>query len=141
MATTKIVEYGRPITLEEAKKVTAAAEAEANANSWPVVIAVLDSGGNLVTLHRLDHAQYGSIDIAQAKAATAINFKRPTKIFEDLVAAGGIGLRLLKAPGILPMEGGLPLVQDGKLIGAIGVSGVQPNQDAQIAAAGAKVLS
>jgi glc operon protein GlcG len=134
------LEYGPPISLASAKQVAAAAEAEATANGWPIVFAIVDSGGNLVLLHKLDNTQHGSIEIAQAKALTAVNFKRPTKAFEEGLAAGGAALRLLKAPGILPMEGGVPLIQNGKVIGAIGVSGVAPQNDAQVAGAGAKVL-
>ncbi len=135
------VVYGPPISLELAKQVVAAAEAEALANSWPMVIAVVDSSGHLVILHRLDHAQLGSISIAQFKAETAVNFKRPTKVFEEALAAGGLGLRLLSANNLCPLEGGLPLLKNGEVIGAIGVSGMQSTQDAQVAAAGAKVVN
>lgn len=134
-------EYGPPINLALAKRVAAAAEAEALANGWPMVIAVVDSGGHPVVLHRLDHAQIGSIAVAQSKAETAVKFKRPTKVFEEAIAAGGRGLRLLSMNDICPLEGGLPLLKDGKLIGAIGVSGMQSTQDAQVAAAGARVVA
>ena len=80
------LQYGAPITLEAAKRVAAAAEAEANANDWPMVIAIVDTGGHLILLHRIDHAQNGSVDIARRKAETAVNFKRPTKVFEDAIA-------------------------------------------------------
>jgi len=135
-----IVEYGAPITLNEAKQVMAGAEAEAVLNGWPLVIAIVDSGGNLVMLHRADHTQYGSIEIAQLKAATAVNFKRPTKAFQDLVQTGGVHMRLLAMPNMLPLEGGIPLLRGGKIVGAIGVSGMQPGQDAQVAEAGAAAL-
>ena len=135
-----VVEYGAPITLNEAKQVMAGAEAEAVLNGWPLVIAIVDSGGNLVMLHRADHTQYGSIEIAQLKAATAVNFKRPTKAFEDLVKAGGVHMRLLAMPNMLPLEGGIPLIRGGKIVGAIGVSGMQSGQDAQVAEAGAAAL-
>ena len=106
-----------------------------------MVIAVMDSTGHLVALHKIDHAQFGSIVIAQAKAQTAVNFKRPTKVFEEAVAQGGLGLRLLSTPGLCPLEGGIPLLGDGKVIGAIGVSGAQSTQDGQVAMAGARVIN
>ena len=134
------LEYGPPISLELAKQVVAAAEVEALARGWPMVIAVVDSGGHLVVLHKLDHAQLGSVAVAQAKAETALRFKRPTKIFEDAIAGGGLGLRLLAMKDICPLEGGLPLLRNGKIIGAIGVSGMQSTQDAEVAAAGVKVI-
>jgi uncharacterized protein GlcG (DUF336 family) len=132
--------YGLPITLEQAKKVMAGAEAEANKNKWNVVIVVLDSGGNLVTLHRMDGAQFGSIDVAREKAYSAVAFRRPTKAFEDALGQGGANLRILRVPGASPLEGGLPIVVDGKLIGAVGVSGVLAPQDAQIGRAGIEAL-
>lgn len=134
------LEYGAPISLERAKGVMAAAEAEARANDWPMVIAIVDSGGHLVMLHSVDHAQHGSVVIAQEKARCAVNFKRPTKAFEDAVAEGGYNLRVLAAPGMMPLEGGLPLIVDGRIVGAIGVSGMRSNQDGQVAEAGAKAL-
>ena len=134
------LEYGAPISLERAKAVMAAAEAEARANDWPMVIAIVDSGGHLVMLHCFDHAQHGSVAIAQEKARCAVNFKRPTKMFEDAVAEGGLNLRILAAPGMMPLEGGLPLIADGRIVGAIGVSGMRSNQDGQVAEAGAKAL-
>jgi uncharacterized protein GlcG (DUF336 family) len=133
--------YGSPITLEQAKKVTAAAEAEAKKNNWNMVITILDSGGNLVITHRMDGAQFGSIEVAREKAYSAVAFRRPTKVFEDLVGQGGTNLRLLKLSGASPLEGGIPIVADGKLIGAIGVSGATSQQDAQTARAGIEALS
>ena len=133
--------YGAPITLEQAKKAMTAAEAEANKNSWPVVIAIVDSGGQVVMLHRLDNTQLASIDIAKGKATTANNYRRPSKALEDAVAGGGAGLRLLRVDGLMPVEGGVPIVVDGKIVGAIGVSGVQSSQDAQVARAGAQALA
>lgn len=132
--------YGPPITLEQAKKVVAGAEAEARKNNWNVVIAVLDSGGNLVMLQRMDGAQFGSLEVAREKAYSAVAFRRPTKVFEDLVGQGGVNLRLLRLTGANPLEGGLPIVADGKIIGAIGVSGVTSVQDAQIARGGIDAL-
>ena len=131
--------YGPAITLDQAKKVMAGAEAEAKKNAWPVVITILDSGGNLVMLQRLDNAQWGSIDIAKEKARSAVALRRPTKVFQDLVAQGGANLRLLTI-GFSVLEGGIPIVADGKIIGSIGVSGVTSQQDAQIAQAGIDAL-
>jgi glc operon protein GlcG len=128
-------QYGVPITLEQAKKVMAGAEAEAIKNKWPVVIAILDSGGQLVMLQRLDNAQWGSIEIAKEKARSAVALRRPTKALQDLIAQGGANLRLLNI-GYSVLEGGIPIMADGKIIGAIGVSGVTSQQDAQIGQAG-----
>jgi glc operon protein GlcG len=127
--------YGAPISLEQAKKVMAGAEAEAKKNNWPVVIAILDSGGQLVMLQRLDNAQWGSVDIAKEKARSAVALRRPTKALQDLIAQGGANLRLLNI-GYSVLEGGIPIVADGKIIGSVGVSGVTSQQDAQIAQAG-----
>jgi uncharacterized protein GlcG (DUF336 family) len=131
--------YGPPITLGVAKQVMAAAEAEAVRNGWGVAIAIVDSGANLVILHRLDNAQLSSVRIAEAKAKTAAEFRRPTKVFEDAVAGGGVGLRVLTF-GASVAEGGVPIVANGTIIGAIGVSGVQSHQDAQVAQAGADAV-
>jgi glc operon protein GlcG len=131
--------YGLAITLDQAKKAMAGAEAEAKKNSWPVVIVILDSGGNLVMLQRLDNAQWGSIDIAKEKARSAVALRRPTKALQDLIAQGGANLRLLNI-GFSVLEGGIPIMADGKIIGAIGVSGVTSQQDAQIAQAGIDAL-
>ncbi len=132
--------YGAPITLDQAKKAMAAAEAEARKNNWNVVIAILDSGGNLVMLQRMDDTQFGSIDVAKGKAHTAVAFRRPTKVFQDLIAQGGANLRLLKLEGASVLEGGVPIVVGGRIIGAVGVSGVTSQQDAQIAQAGVDAL-
>ena len=129
-------EYGAPIGLETAKKVMTGAEAEAAKNNWPVVIAIIDSGGNLVMLHRRDGTQLASNELAQGKARTSLMFKRPTKVLDDAISSGGTGLRFLALREIVPLEGGLPIVIDGKIVGAIGVSGVLSAQDAQIGRAG-----
>lgn len=131
--------YGAPILLEAAKKSMAAAEAEAVQNNWSVAIAIVDSGGNLVMLQRLDNAQLSAVRIAEAKARTAVEFRRPTKVLEDAVAGGGIGLRVLTF-GASVAEGGVPLVSGGRIVGGIGVSGVASDQDAQVAQAGAAAL-
>ena len=132
--------YGAPITLDAAKKVVAAAEAEAQKNNWNVMIVVLDSGGHVVMSQRLDGTQYASIRIAHGKARTALEFKRPTKALDDTIAGGGAGLRLLSVGGVTAIEGGLPILVDGKIVGSIGVSGVTSQQDAQIARAGADAV-
>ncbi len=134
-------EYGPPISLELAKKVMAAAEAEAAANCWTVVIVIVDSGGNLVMLHKLDQIQLASIAIAQSKAETAVNYKCPTKVWQELLASGGEELRLLTMKGIVALEGGIPLIMDGKIIGGIGVSGMHPTQDTRVAIAGSNALT
>jgi len=134
-------EYGTPISLEQAKKIMAGAEAEAAKNKWNVVITIVDSGGNTVMMHRLDNTQFGSIDVARDKAKTAVAFRRPTKVFQDLVAQGGANLRLLNLTGASLLEGGIPIVVGGKIIGGIGVSGVTSQQDAQTAQAGIDALS
>ncbi len=139
-AQTPAPDYGAPISLADAKRAIAAASAEATKNKWNVAIAVVDSGGHLVALERIDSTQYGSVEIALEKAKTAAAFRRPSKAFQDMVAAGGEGLRILKLPGALPIEGGIPIVVGGKIVGAIGVSGVTSAQDGQIATAGAAVL-
>jgi uncharacterized protein GlcG (DUF336 family) len=128
--------YGPPITLDQAKRVMAAAELEAAKNSWQVAIAILDSGGNMVMFHKFDNTQLASIGASEGKANTALRFKRPSKALDDAIAAGGAGLRLLAVKDITPLEGGLPVMLDGKIIGAIGVSGALSSQDAQVARAG-----
>jgi len=135
------IPYGAPINFEQAKKVMAGAEAEAMKNKWNMVIAVLDSGGHLVMLHRLDGTQLGSIEAAKDKAYSAVLYRRPTKVFQDLVGQGGPNLRLLRLSGASPLEGGIPLMVDGKIIGAVGVSGATSEQDAQVAKAGADALT
>jgi len=129
----------KALTLEAAKQIAAAAEAEAVKNNWNVVIAVVDDGGHLLYLQRMDETQTGSVEVATQKAKTAAAFKRPTKALEDAVA-GGRNV-ILKLPGALPVEGGLPISVDGKIIGAIGVSGVTSQQDGQIARAGLEALA
>jgi glc operon protein GlcG len=129
----------RVLTLEVAKKIAAAAEAEAFKNKWSVVISIVDDGGHLIYLQRLDGTQLGSIEVSQFKARGAILYKRPTKAMEERLTSGGTNV--LSLPGAAPVEGGLPLMIGDEFIGAIGVSGVTSQQDAQIAAAGAAVLA
>lgn len=135
------LEYGPSITLAEAKRVMAAAEAEAVAHRWPMVIAIVDAAGRVVMLHRMDHAQLGSLRVAEQKARTAVEFRRPTKTFEQGIAQGGIGLRVLTMDGVSALEGGVPLERGGQVVGAIGVSGMLPTQDGQVAEAGARVFA
>ena len=132
--------YGPPINLEQAKKVVAGAEAEAKKNGLPVAIVVLDSGGQMVMMQRLDNTQWGSIDIAKEKARSAVALRRPTKVLQDGIAQGGVNLRFLST-GFSVLEGGIPIVHDGKIIGSIGVSGVTSQQDAQTAQAGIDALT
>ncbi len=131
--------YGAPITIEQAKKAMAAAEAEARKNNWQVVISIVDAGSHLVALQNLD-AQTASVDISLGKATTAASFRRPSKALEDGLAAGGAGLRILGVRGATPLQGGVPILVDGKIIGAIGVSGALASQDEQVAMAGAAAL-
>lgn len=126
------------LTLDLAKKVASKASAEAAKNQWNVVIAIVDDGGNLIYLEKMDGTQIGSIEVAQAKATTALKFKRSTKVFEDAVAGGRNAL--LSMPGVVALEGGFPLMFEGVQIGAIGISGVKSNEDGIVAMAGATVL-
>jgi uncharacterized protein GlcG (DUF336 family) len=130
-----------PISLEQAKKVMDAAEAEARKNGWPVAIAIVDSAAQLQMFRKLDSTQHASVAIAQGKAMTAVNYRRPSKALEDAIAGGGAALRLLALEGITPLEGGILIVVDGRIAGGIGVSGVTAAQDAQVARAGLEALS
>ncbi len=132
--------YGAPISLENAKKTAAPALVEALKNNLSVAVAIVDTSGNLVYYEKMDNTQLGSANVAIDKARSAAAFKRPTKVFEDALAAGGTGLRVLHLPGAVPLEGGIPLLIDGKIVGAIGVSGATSAQDAQCAKAGADAL-
>jgi len=132
--------YGAPISLENAKKAAAPALAEATKNHWNMAVAVVDPSGNLVYYEKMDDTQLGSAKVAIDKARSAALFKRPTKALQDALAAGGEGLRLLKIQGAVPVEGGIPLVMEGKIVGAIGVSGGSSAQDGQCAQAGAAAL-
>jgi glc operon protein GlcG len=127
------------LTLEAATRIADAAQAEATRNKWNVVIAVVDAGGYLVHLRRLDDTQLGSVAVAQEKAKSAVLFRRPTKAFADAVASGRTAV--LRLPGAIPIEGGIPLVVANQVVGAIGVSGVTSEQDGQVAQAGARALA
>ncbi|REL24528.1 heme-binding protein [Rhodohalobacter sp. SW132] len=128
----------RVLSLEDAKRIANAAEARAMEDNWTVVITIIDAGGHPILLHRVDDTQIGSIGIALQKAKTAVFYKRPTKAFQDGVAAGNTGI--LNLPDLLPFEGGLPIMYDGAVIGGIGVSGVTAAQDGIIAQAGIDAL-
>ena len=132
--------YGLSINLETAKKIAASAITEARKNNWTMAVAVVDTGGNLVYFEKMDGTQTGSVRVAISKGRSAVLFKRPTKAFQDMVAAGGEGLRMLRLEGAVPIEGGLPLLMDGKIVGAIGVSGGTSQQDGIVAKAGADTL-
>ena len=133
--------YGHSITLEQAQKISAAAQAEALRNNWLMVVSVMDTGGHLVLLERMDNAQFGSVQVAQDKARSAVAFRRPTKAFHDMVAAGGEGLRILVMSGAVPIDGGLPIIVGGAVIGGIGISGGTSAQDGQVAQAGLAALA
>jgi glc operon protein GlcG len=132
--------YGPSIMAEQAKTIAAAAIAEARKNQWTMAIAIVDTAGDLVYFERMDHTQVGSVDIAQAKARSAARFKRPTKAFQDALAAGGEGWRILSLEGAVAVDGGIPLMSGGKIVGAIGASGGTSQQDGVTAAAGAATL-
>jgi uncharacterized protein GlcG (DUF336 family) len=133
--------YGPPINLEAAKKAAALAIADARKNNWNMAVAILDIGGELVYFEKMDGTQTGSVRVAIGKGRSAALYKRPTKVWQDVVASGGAGLRILGLEGAVPIEGGLPLLVDGKIIGAIGVSGGTSDQDGVVATAGAGALA
>ena len=133
--------YGRALGIEEAKRAAAAALAEARANTWLMAVAIVDPAGLLVYFEKMDGTQNGSVAVAQAKARSAALFKRPTKAFQDMLAAGGEGMRVLGLEGAVPIDGGLPISAGAAVIGAIGVSGGTSAQDGQCAQAGIKALS
>jgi glc operon protein GlcG len=132
--------YGAAIGLENAKKVAAPAIAEAAKNNWTMAVAVVDPSGNLVYYEKMDNTQIGSANMAIEKARSAALFKRPTKTFQDALAAGGDGMRILRLQGAVPIEGGIPILVEGKIAGAIGVSGGTAPQDGQCAKAGADAV-
>jgi len=134
------IPYGMPISTEDAKRVAAGAIAEARRNSWNMAVALVDTGGYLVYFERMPNTQLGSVDLAIEKARTAALFRRPTKVFQDAVAGGGDGLRVLRLTGTIPNEGGVPIMVEGKLVGAIGISGGSVEQDGQAAKAGTSLL-
>ena len=133
--------YGAPVTIDAAKRASAAAMAVARENNWTIAVAIVDAGGILVYFERMEATPNGSSAVAIDKARSAALFKRPTKMFHDALAAGGEGLRMLRLEGAVPIDGGIPLVVGGKIVGAIGVSGATSAQDGQAAQAGADALN
>ena len=132
--------YGMSIGVEAARKASAAAVAESKKNNWNMAVAVVDTGGHLVYFERMDNTQTGSARVALEKAQTAAAYRRPTKVFEDALSAGGNGLRILTLSGAVAVEGGVPIVVDGKIVGAIGLSGGTAQQDGVAAKAGVDAL-
>lgn len=132
--------YGPPIALEVAKKVAAPAIAEASKNNWTIAVAIVDPAGNLVYYEKMDNTQLGSAHASVDKARTAALYKRPTKAFQDALANGGENWRILSLPNVVASEGGIPLLIDGKIVGAIGISGMTSAQDGQCAKAAAEAL-
>lgn len=139
-ATLQAQDYGPSVTLDQARAVIAAAEAEAADRDFNVAIAVVDTAGNLVAFVKRDNTQTASVQVAQDKAITAAIYKRPSKALQDAVAQGGAGLRVMGLHAVTPVEGGLPLVVEGRIIGAVGVSGVTSEQDTIVAEAGVAAL-
>ena len=129
------------VTLDMAKQIVQAAEDEASRNEWNMVIVVVDNGGHMVAMERMDGAILGAIDVAHAKARTALMFKRPTKAYDDMMGNEYPGARLLANPEICPFEGGVPISLNDEIIGAIGVSGSTPSNDGQVAEVGAKAMT
>lgn len=140
-ALAQVPQYGTAVNLEQARKAIAGAVVDARKQNLPMAIAVVDNAGMLVAFERMDNTQTGSVAVAQDKASSAALFRRPTKAFQDVVAAGGAGLRILTLRGASAVEGGLPLMVDGKIIGAIGVSGGTADQDGVVAKAGSDALA
>jgi len=133
--------YGSSITVEMAKQLAAPAIAEARKNQWTMAVAIVDISGALVYFEKMDDTQNGSVGVSIAKARSAALFKRATKVFQDGLAAGGAGLRILALEGAVPIEGGVPIVVGGKIVGAIGVSGGTSDQDGAVAAAALATLA
>ena len=133
--------YGAPISLENAKKVAAAAMAEVRKNNWTMAVAVVDTAGDLVYFEKMDDTQVASTVVCQEKARSAARFKRSTKAFQEMLASGGDGVRVLRIKGAVPVEGGIPIMMGGKVVGAVGMSGGTSAQDGQCAQAGVNAVS
>jgi len=140
VAQAQVPQYGPNVTHEQARKVLAAAIADARRQNLPMAVAIVDTAGHLVAFERMDNTQSASIAVAQDKALSAAMYRRPTKIFQDLIAGGGVGLRVLSLRGANAVEGGVPLAVDGKIVGAVGVSGGSSEQDGVVAKAGLDAL-
>jgi uncharacterized protein GlcG (DUF336 family) len=136
----QVPQYGNAIDLENAKKVISAAQAEARKNSWPVAVAVVDNHGMLIAYELMDNTQTASAQVAIDKAVSSAIYRRTTKAFQDAIAGGGAGMRALNLRNASMVEGGIPLVAGGKIIGAVGVSGVNADQDGAVAKAGAEII-
>ncbi|HEY2495914.1 MAG TPA: heme-binding protein [Candidatus Angelobacter sp.] len=132
--------YGPPVGVEAAKKAAAAALAEAAKNHWNMAVAIVDPNGTLIYYEKMDNTQLGSANVSINKARSAALYKRPSKAFQDALASGGAGMRVLGLEGAVPVEGGIPLLADGKIIGAIGVSGDTSEHDGMCATAGAATI-
>lgn len=132
--------YGRSISLADAKTIATAALKEAAANQWTMAVAVVDPHGDLVYFEKMDDTPLGSTTVCQDKARSAARFKRATKVFQDMLASGGEGLRVLRIKGAVPVEGGVPILRDGQVVGAVGLSGGTSPQDGQCAKAGIDAL-
>ena len=129
--------YGASVNLENARKIAAAAVAEASKSGLKMAIAIVDTAGDLVYFEKMDGTQVASVNIALDKARSSVRFKRPTKAMQDVLAQGGAGVRFLALQGAIPVEGGIPLVMNGQIVGAVGASGGTSDQDGQVAKAGA----
>lgn len=140
LAAAQAPSYGTNINLEQARKVIAAGQVEAKKNNWPVAIAVVDTAGNLVAFEKLDDTQTASVEVAQDKARSSAIYRRSSKVFEDLVAGAGAGTRVLNLRNASTVEGGIPLTVGGKIVGAVGVSGVTSQQDGVVAKAATEAL-
>jgi uncharacterized protein GlcG (DUF336 family) len=140
LANAQVPQYGTNVNLEQAKKVVAGAEANARSQNLPMAIAVVDNAGQLVAFVRMDNTQTASTVIAQEKAVSAATLRRPTKVLQDGLAQGGANLRFLALHNAIPIEGGIPITVDGKIIGGVGVSGGSSEQDGVVAAAGLAAL-
>jgi len=132
--------YGMPISLDSAQKAAAAAIAEALKNRWLMAVAITDPSGELVYFAKMDGTQTGSVNVSIAKSRSAALFKRPTKVFQEMLASGGAGVRVLALERAVPIEGGVPLVINGEIVGGIGASGGSSDQDGVVAGAGAAAL-
>jgi len=132
--------YGPPVSLEAAKKAAAAALAEARKNNWTMAVAIVDPGGYLVYFEKMDNTQLAGAKVAIDKARSAALFKRPTRVMQEMLASGGAGVRVLRLRGAIPVEGGLPLISEGKIVGAIGLSGDSSENDGRCAQAGVDTL-
>jgi glc operon protein GlcG len=140
-ALAQVPQYGTAVNLDQARKAIAGAVADARKQNLPMAIAVVDNAGMLVAFERMDNTQTGSVAVAQHKASSSAMYRRPTKAFQDVLAAGGAGLRILTLQGVNAVEGGLPLMVDGKIVGAIGVSGGSADQDGVVAKAGSEAMA